>query len=116
MTTVTTITTHVLDTAFGAPATNIPVTLHRVEGGGSVVMARGVTDADGRSGSLAPEHGSLQEGSYRLCFDVAGYFAAAQRASFYNEICIDFTVAADPQHYHVPLLLSPFGYSTYRGS
>ena len=116
MTEVTTITTHVLDTAFGAPAANIPVTLHRVEGGGSVVMARGVTNADGRSGSLAPERGSLQEGSYRLCFDVAGYFAAAQRASFYNEICVDFTVAADPQHYHVPLLLSPFGYSTYRGS
>ena len=116
MTEGTTITTHVLDTTFGAPAANIPVMLHRVEKDGSVVIARGVTNADGRSGPLAPEHGSLREGSYRLCFDVAGYFAATRRASFYNDICIDFTVAADPQHYHVPLLLSPFGYSTYRGS
>ena len=116
MTAVTTITTHVLDTALGAPAANIPVTLHRVEDERSVMIARAVTNVDGRVAALTPANGSLQEGRHRLCFDVAGYFAATRRASFYNEICIDFTVAADPQHYHVPLLLSPFGYSTYRGS
>lgn len=114
---ITTISTHVLDTALGAPAANITVTLARADGrGAATVLARAVTNADGRIAALAPADGSLLGGSYRLCFDVAGYFAATQRKSFYNEVCINFQVADDPQHYHVPLLLSPFGYSTYRGS
>ena len=117
MSAATTISTHVLDTALGSPAANVAVTLERVTGhGGTTILARGVTNADGRVPSLAPEDGSLFGGSYRLCFDVAPYFAATERRSFYGEICINFLVADDPQHYHVPLLVSPFGYSTYRGS
>ena len=117
MSTGTTISTHVLDTALGAPAANIAVTLARAEGQGvTTIIARGVTNSDGRVPSLTPGDGPLSGGSYRLCFDVAPYFAATQRTSFYGDICIDFLVADDPQHYHVPLLVSPFGYSTYRGS
>ena len=117
MTSVTTISTHVLDTSFGAPAAGIAVSLERVEGGDSAIaISSGVTNADGRVAGFAPTDGPLRGGHYRLCFDVAAYFAETRRTSFYNEICIDFTVADGPQHYHVPLLLSPFGYSTYRGS
>ena len=117
MSAATTISTHVLDTALGAPAANIAVTLARSGGmGGTTIIARGVTNSDGRVPSLTPSDGPLTGGSYRLCFDVAPYFAATQRRSFYGEICINFLVADEPQHYHVPLLVSPFGYSTYRGS
>ena len=117
MSTVTTISTHVLDTSLGAPAANIGVTLERVtEDATPMRIAEGVTNADGRVASLVPTAGALSAGRYRLCFDVDGYFRATHRTSFYREICIDFQVAETPQHYHVPLLLSPFGYSTYRGS
>jgi 5-hydroxyisourate hydrolase len=117
MTTATTISTHVLDTALGAPAASVAVTLARVnEQGSTSVVSNGVTNADGRVAGLAPQNGSLDGGSYRLCFDVAAYFAATRRTSFYKQVCIDFVVTDEPQHYHVPLLLSPFGYSTYRGS
>lgn len=112
----TTISTHVLDTALGAPAGSIPVTLARVDHrGDAAVITRGVTNADGRVPSLAPD-AALTGGSYRLCFDVADYFTSSGRESFYAEICITFIVGSTAQHYHVPLLLSPFGYSTYRGS
>ena len=111
------ISTHVLDTAFGAPAAGVAVTLERVEASnGTIAIFRGVTDADGRVAALAPLDSSLTPGAYRLCFHVADYFAATQRTSFYNEICVNFIVEDGAQHYHVPLLLSPFGYSTYRGS
>ena len=111
------ISTHVLDTSFGAPATGVAVTLERVEGGGHTsTVAQGVTNADGRITALAPLNSNLTPGAYRLCFHVADYFAVTQRTSFYNDICVNFVVDAAPQHYHVPLLLSPFGYSTYRGS
>lgn len=113
MTSIATISTHVLDTALGAPAAGIAVTLCRVSGGSVTELGRGTTNADGRVASFVAV---LEEGTHRLCFEVAPYFAATQRASFYSEICIAFEVAAVPQHYHVPLLLSPFGYSTYRGS
>ena len=118
MSSVTTLSTHVLDTSLGVPAANIPVTLVRVEDGSDVaiVLASGVTNADGRVAAFGPAEGLLRDGHYRLRFDVAGYFADARRSSFYIEICIDFVVADAPQHYHVPLLLSPWGYSTYRGS
>jgi 5-hydroxyisourate hydrolase len=108
-----TISTHVLDTSLGAPASGIAVTLLRVDGDGATVIGAGETNADGRVTSFGA---GLSAGRYRLCFDVALYFAATARASFYGEICIDFLVGEKPQHYHVPLLLSPFGYSTYRGS
>ena len=117
MSAVTTISTHVLDTSLGVPAANIAVTLARVDEPGVItVLANGTTNADGRVTALAPADRSIRAGRYRLCFDVVNYFAGSARASFYGEIGIDFVVSDDPQHYHVPLLLSPFGYSTYRGS
>jgi 5-hydroxyisourate hydrolase len=113
----TTISTHVLDTAFGVPAADIAVTLERVDAqGASVTISTGVTNADGRVPSLAPANDRLTGGKYRLRFDVAAYFAATNRKSFFAEICVDFEIDAEPEHYHVPLLLSPFAYSTYRGS
>ena len=106
-----TLSTHVLDTALGRPAQGIRVTLTRE----STELGSGVTDSDGRAKDL---HGKqpLREGDYRLTFHVGAYFGAANRESFYSVITIDFRVAAGVQHYHVPLLLSPYGYSTYRGS
>jgi 5-hydroxyisourate hydrolase len=107
-----TISTHVLDTALGKPAEGIRVTLQR---DGSLIGS-GVTDADGRVRDLLERGSSLSEGDYRLTFSVTEYFAGAKRDSFYNDIVIHFHIAAEGGHYHVPLLLSPFGYSTYRGS
>jgi 5-hydroxyisourate hydrolase len=105
-----TISTHVLDTSLGKPAEGIRVEL---ESGGAIVGS-GVTDADGRVKDLA-SGASLGAGDYRLTFSVSDYFKRTGRESFYTAITVDFRIA-DSQHYHVPLLLSPFGYSTYRGS
>ncbi len=116
MTGVTTISTHVLDISLGVPAAHISVTLERIEEHGITRLSSYVTDDDGRVAELVPPDERFPAGSYRLGFDVAGYFAATRRESFYNRICINFEVDDEPQHYHVPLLLSPFGYSTYRGS
>lgn len=106
-----TISTHVLDTSLGKPAEGIRVTLHR---DGSV-LGSGVTDQDGRVRDLLAAGSSLSAGDYRLTFSVADYFGS-KRKSFYNEIVIQFHISSEDDHYHVPLLLSPFGYSTYRGS
>jgi 5-hydroxyisourate hydrolase len=108
-----TISTHVLDTSLGKPAARVAVRLSRVDAGAASEVARAVTNADGRVASF---DGALEAGHYRLTFDVAPYFAATNRMGFYAEIAVDFVVAAEAQHYHVPLLLSPYGYSTYRGS
>jgi 5-hydroxyisourate hydrolase len=117
MSVVTTISTHVLDTSLGMPAAGVSVTLDRIGSDGATTrISSGVTNDDGRVTALAPNQGRLAGGSYRLSFDVASYFAQTLRKGFYSEICIAFEIADDPQHYHVPLLLSPFGYSTYRGS
>jgi 5-hydroxyisourate hydrolase len=103
------ISTHVLDSVLGCPAVGVPV---RLEGpGGSVAAA--VTDADGRVGDLAT---STAAGEYRLRFDTRKYFDDAGCETFYPEVVVTFTIADPAQHYHVPLLLSPFAYSTYRGS
>jgi 5-hydroxyisourate hydrolase len=107
-----TISTHVLDTALGKPAQGIRVTLQR---DGSLIGS-GVTDEDGRVRDLLERGSSLSAGDYRLSFSVAEYFASTKRAAFYNDIVIHFHIAEDEEHYHVPLLVSPFGYSTYRGS
>lgn len=117
MTNIVTISTHVLDTALGAPAANVAVTLGRVdEGGHATTLSQHVTDSDGRVTALAPRDAMVTPGAYRLSFDVAPYFAASERASFYTQVSVNFIVGEGAQHYHVPLLLSPFGYSTYRGS
>lgn len=107
-----TISTHVLDTSLGKPAEGIRVTLHR----DASLIGSSVTDADGRARGFLATDSSLSAGDYRLTFSVADYFGAMKRKSFYNEIVIHFNIAAENEHYHVPLLLSPYGYSTYRGS
>lgn len=108
------ITTHVLDTGSGKPASGISVTLHHLDGGRWVRIATGSTDADGRVKDLGPER--LPSGTYRLGFDTGSYFAAAGSGTFFPEVTLTIGVDGDEPHYHVPLLLSPFAYSTYRGS
>jgi 5-hydroxyisourate hydrolase len=132
------ITTHVLDTALGCPARRLRVTLARgtlardrgedhhtgvegAEGGASgpvpiwSVVAEGVTDDDGRIPNLLPA-GPVVAGTYRLTFHTGSYLAAAQRPVFYPRVDVTFEVERGDAHTHVPLLLSPFGYSTYRGT
>jgi 5-hydroxyisourate hydrolase len=108
------ITTHVLDTAAGAPAAGIAVQLARSADGGWRTIGQAATDADGRVRDLGPNR--IESGTYRLAFDTASYFAAAGRPYFFPEITVTFVVADPEQHYHVPILLSPFGFSSYRGS
>lgn len=105
------LSTHVLDTALGKPASGIAVTLER----DGEVLARAVTDADGRVPEFHPAS-ALQLGAYRLVFQVRDYFAARKTDSFYSEIVVQFTIEDPADRYHIPLLLSPHGYSTYRGS
>ncbi len=107
------LTTHVLDTAHGCPASQVAVTL---SGESGEVLFTGKTDADGRCKGLP----TLAPGRYRLTFAVAAYFAGLGMVlpdpPFLDVIAIDFGIAEADGHYHVPLLVSPFGYSTYRGS
>jgi 5-hydroxyisourate hydrolase len=109
------ITTHVLDTARGKPAEGVTVILERFDEDHWWILGRGSTDADGRLSKLLPDGAPLAAGRYRLTFDTGAYFRDRGEAAFYPEVTVVFTVAADQRH-HVPLLLSPFGYSTYRGS
>jgi 5-hydroxyisourate hydrolase len=108
------ITTHVLDTARGRPAAAVPVRLERAADDGWTEAGRAETDADGRARDLL--QAPLQAGRYRLTFDTGAYFAAAGVRGFYPEVSVVFEVADPGEHHHVPLLLNPFGYSTYRGS
>ncbi len=109
------ITTHVLDTSRGKPASGVPVTLEK-RGTDGRWMAAGSseTDAGGRAGALTAE--PLEPGTYRLTFDTATYFRERHAQTFYPEVVVIFDVEDSAQHYHVPLLLSPWGYTTYRGS
>ena len=107
------VTTHVLDTSLGRPAAGVPVELAAAEGEGWRVLATATTDADGRVTDLGPD--VVGPGRYRLRFDTATYLAATGQACFHPEVLVVFTVP-DASHHHVPLLLSPFAYSTYRGS
>ena len=114
------ITTHVLDAATGIPAEGVPVELSGRVGGGAPgggewrVMAEGTTDADGRIMRLGGD--DLPAGEYRIRFDTGAYFRARNAETFYPEAVVTFIVTDDGRHVHVPLLLSPFAYSTYRGS
>lgn len=101
-----------LDTALGKPAEGIKVTLECADD----LVGSGVTDADGRVRDLHKKDSQLSQGSYRLTFYVADYFSKAGRESFFPEVVVNFRIGGGAEHYHVPLLLSPFGYSTYRGS
>ena len=108
------ITTHVLDTSRGAPAVGVPVVLECAVDSGWQLVGRGTTDADGRVRDLLASPPAV--GRYRLSFDTEAYFNAVGEAGFYPEVSVTFVVERVEEHYHVPLLLSPFGYSTYRGS
>ena len=109
------ITTHILDISQGRPAQGVNVVLE-FQADEWEPLGTGVTDADGRLKTLLPAEVQLQPGKYRITFETSAYFAAHNIASFYPEICVTFFIQDIAQHYHVPLLLSPFGYSTYRGS
>ncbi len=106
------LSTHVLDATTGRPAAGVAVLVEERVDGEWRATADGRTDADGRIGAL----GDPGEGAHRLRFDTGGYFAKAGVATFYPEVTVTFTVADATAHHHVPLLLSPFAYSTYRGS
>ena len=108
------ITTHVLDTSRGCPAEGVSVVLERAVDSRWQPVGRGWTDADGRASGLLAT--APQDGRYRLTFDTGAYFRAVGQAGFYPEVSVTFAVADGVEHYHVPLLLSPFGFSTYRGS
>ena len=110
------ISTHVLDVARGEPARGIAVTLQRLRPDqGAQSLGEGVTDHDGRCKSLL-QGGTLQPGTHRLVFDTGSYFRAQNVVFFYPLVVVLFEVRDATQNYHIPLLLSPFGYSTYRGS
>lgn len=108
------ITTHVLDTTLGRPASGVPVALTQQVGGTWVPLAVAATDAHGRVASLGPDR--LDAGRYRLIFDTASYFSSTGQIGFFPEVSLVFVIAGGGEHYHVPLLLSPFAFSTYRGS
>ena len=109
-----TLSTHVLDAASGQPAAGVRVALDRRDGDGWRPLGSGVTDGDGRVRDLAPD--GLEAGVHRLVFATGEYFAATGQTGFYPEVPVVFEVADTDRHYHVPLLLSPFAFSTYRGS
>lgn len=110
------ITTHVLDVARGKPAAGISVMLEVQENDQWRELATGRTDADGRVANLLPAGTTLPAGVYRLTFDTSSYQSSQNTEGFYPYVPVIFEVKDGAQHYHVPLLLSPFGYSTYRGS
>jgi 5-hydroxyisourate hydrolase len=111
------ITTHVLDTAGGKPAAGVTVILEMRHQRDWIPVGRGTTDANGRLMSLTEENHPLSIGTYRLTFDTGTYHQEHGIANpFFPEVKIVFNVETADEHFHVPLLLSPFGYSTYRGS
>ena len=110
------ITSHVLDTALGKPAADLGLRLERQESDGSwQLLAERRTNRDGRVPDLLAE-GSLQPGRHRLTFDTGAYLIATAQPVFYPVVEVVFEVRSEADHYHIPLLLSPYGYSTYRGS
>jgi 5-hydroxyisourate hydrolase len=122
----TTLSTHVLDTSLGRPAAGINVTLERVNdprtasAGGTLavttLVGRGVTDENGRLANFTSAGETLEPATYSLTFHVGDYLRGTARDVFFPEVTVRFVVRDTEEHYHIPLLLSPFGYSTYRGS
>lgn len=109
------LSTHILDTALGHPAVNVALTLSQREGNTWRTIGSGYTDTDGRCKTLLGDH-LLEAATYKLTFLTAPYFAAQQLPSLYPYIEIIFTIANPAEHYHIPLLLTANGYTTYRGS
>ena len=111
------ISTHVLDTAKGQPAVGVPVRLERQDASNKwLSLGSGQTDQDGRCAQLLPDGATVVEGVYRLTFDTAKYFGACSVEGLYPAVEVLFHVRKDETHFHIPLLLSPNGYTTYRGS
>ncbi|THU04511.1 hydroxyisourate hydrolase [Lampropedia puyangensis] len=114
------LSTHVLDTANGKPAAGMTVSLYAIHGQEATCLSKHVLNNDGRTNTPLFSDGALQAGTYRLAFEVAAYFKAQSTPQndppFLNVVLLDFGVADPTQHYHVPLLVSPWAYSTYRGS
>ena len=115
-----TLSTHVLDTMNGCPAAGMAVALYRVDGDGAALLHHTTLNADGRSPDLAQAASALAVGRYRLVFQVAAYFRARgvvlPEPPFLDEVPVDFGIAEAGSHHHVPLLATPWAYSTYRGS
>lgn len=109
-----TLTTHVLDTALGKPAIGVAISLEQHSSTGWLPVSQGTTDADGRIKDLTPE--GLDAGHYRLVADLASFFAASGRETLYTRAQIDFVLPKEGGHYHLPFLISPWSWSTYRGS
>ena len=110
------ITTHILDTARGCPAEGVMIRLFVAVDDGWGELANGITNGDGRVAGLLENDRVLPEGTYRAHFEVSGYFRNRGHKHFYPYVDVVFNIDGDGQHYHIPLLLSPYGYSTYRGS
>ncbi len=110
----TKVTTHILDTSLGQPAADVRVWLEKIDGQKITLIAETQTDADGRAAKLTPE--PVPSGHYRLCADIGAYFAATNRETLYHSAIIDVVISGEQDHYHLPLLISPYSYSTYRGS
>jgi 5-hydroxyisourate hydrolase len=114
------LSTHVLDTMHGCPAAGMGVALYATDGEAATLVKRLVLNHDGRSDAPLFDNATLRAGTYRLVFDVAPYFkgrgVALPEPNFLDRVAIDFGIADAAQHYHVPLLVSPWSYSTYRGS
>jgi 5-hydroxyisourate hydrolase len=109
-----TLSTHVLDTSEGKPAKGITTYLEKESNGGWIAFGNGKTDDDGRIKNIAGDN-KISPGIYRLTFDTQSYFTTKKQKCFYPKVVIEFEIS-DESHYHVPLLISGFGYSTYRGS
>lgn len=108
------LTLHALDTAGGKPAAGLPYAVFRVDGDSRIPLASGMTNADGRCQAPMLTGGALTEGVYEVLFDVASW--RGDDSGFYDLVPIRFRVRDASQHYHIPLLIAPFGYTTYRGS
>jgi 5-hydroxyisourate hydrolase len=110
------LSTHILDVARGVPAAGVAVVLERMDGGKWAVIAQDVTSADGRVAALLPVGAALTPGDYRLRFATGDYFQMLGLPAFYPEVTVHVRIDAGSVRYHLPLLLSPYGYSTYKGS
>lgn len=110
------ITTHILDTSLGVPAAGVPVKLEYLDAASWRTIDSGITNQDGRISNLLQPEVILPAGTYRLVFDTAVYLQKQNQPAFYPYVEVVFNIPAGGAHFHIPLLLSPFGYSTYRGS
>ncbi|QRV83331.1 5-hydroxyisourate hydrolase [Ceratobasidium sp. AG-Ba] len=110
------VTCHVLDSTLGKPATGVNVQLEVMDGSAFTTLALGQTDSDGRCTTLLPPEPRLQTGIYKMIFRTGEYFERDSRDTFYPVVEIIFHLAKPEEHYHIPLLLSPWSYTTYRGS